>query len=138
MSLLALGPAGSARAQAPVDLTLAAARAASVAGRWPEAEALYRQALVQVPTRAAVHRELAFVLAEQGRTADAIDSYETAVALDPRDLLALYNQAALVDSVEPRRALGLWARYIAAAADVPEERAFVGHARMRVRQLSRR
>lgn len=115
---------------------LAAADFASVQGRWNTAETLYSQILTSDPDSAEGHSGLGFVLAEQGRFAEAAPHYRVAMRLWPRDAWVVYNLAAVVDATEPRRALSLWGRYVAMAADRPEERSFVARARARIRQLT--
>lgn len=138
-AVLAGGGAAPLAAQpAPAAGVLAAADAANVRGEWVRADALYRQALELEPDSVPARRGLAFVLVEQGRFTDAITAYEAVLAIAPRDFLALYNLAALLDTVAPRRALPMWTQYLAVATDVPEERYYVAKARARVRELTGR
>ncbi len=117
---------------------LAAAEAANLRGAWVKAEALYTQVVAQNPGSAEGQTGLAFVLAEQGRLQDAAARYRIALEVSPRDTWTLYNLATVVDATDPRRALGLWHQYVAAAADDPAERSYVQRARGRIRQLTAR
>ena len=127
-----------ARVVAAPPSGLVAAQIASLRGEWAQAEAQFRTVLATSPKLVEAHQGLAFVLAEQGKPEAAAAAYEAAVALSPRDALLLYNAAAAMDRVDARRALPLWARYIAVATAVPAERVFVDRARARVRQLVER
>ena len=115
---------------------LTAANAANLRGAWAQAEALYAQVVAQDPKSVDGLSGLAYVLAEQGRLADAAVRYRAAFAASPRDPWILYNLATVVDATQPRRALGLWNQYIAVAGNTPAERAYVARAQARIRQLT--
>lgn len=123
-------------APAPREANLAAAEAASLRGAWAEAEMLYRGAVRADPSQGAAHRGLGFVLAELGRLDAALAAYEEAVRLNPNDNIAHYNRAAVLDRLDPRRALPAWIRYVAVAGTDPVEAAYVARARGRIRQLT--
>jgi tetratricopeptide (TPR) repeat protein len=57
------------------------------AGRLAEAESLFRRALDANPYLGAAHGNLANVLSDQGRHADAIPEYEAALRLSPSELI---------------------------------------------------
>nr|WP_260860189.1 tetratricopeptide repeat protein [Streptomyces cupreus] len=108
-------------------------KAASVAGKAGEADALLRAAMVQSQYQDSdgaartyrrvleidPHNKIAWynlgVIAQQdGRTADARGAYDKALKIDPKYPSALFNKAILLKSSEPDRAIGLLKRAIAA------------------------
>ena len=76
------------------------------------------------------------MLAEQGRTAEAVAAYRLAVRLEPRHARTLYNLAAVVDAGNPRQALSLWGQYVAVAKGDPAETTYRARAQARIRQLT--
>ena len=71
--------------------SLAQAAAQYRAGRLPEAESLYRQALAAAPNLAAVHAGLGLILYLQGRPQEAIAAFRQAVAIEPANADLLYK-----------------------------------------------
>ena len=74
---------------------LARARAARAAGRFAEAESLYRDIAGIRPRDAGVLAELGAVLDQRGRSAEAEPLYRDAVALDPAQPLARFGLGVL-------------------------------------------
>jgi tetratricopeptide (TPR) repeat protein len=68
-----------------VQENLSRAKAASDAGRWPEARAAYTQAIAASPDSAFLYRDLALVERKAGEQAVALENFRKAVELDPQD-----------------------------------------------------
>ena len=68
-----------------IDQLLALAQWHQTGGRMAEAEALYRRALDIDPLAPALHRCLGTALDDQGKVAEAADSYRRCLALAPED-----------------------------------------------------
>jgi Flp pilus assembly protein TadD len=69
----------------PLEQALKMARLASQAGRFEEAEHVYRQILRAVPNEAFVWNELGLVLFSRRQTGDAAQALRRAVELNPGD-----------------------------------------------------
>ncbi len=93
--VLALDPTNAIAYQNLASMVLRQALAGGPARSGPamlqEAERLARKALEADPLLAKAHTTLGVVLAETGRTPEAIDSWKRAVELDGREFDALYN-----------------------------------------------
>jgi len=68
-----------------VQDNLARAKAASDAGRWPEARAAYNQAIMASPDSAFLYRDLAVVERKAGEQAQALEHFQKALSLDAAD-----------------------------------------------------
>ena len=64
------------------DALFLAAKTAVSDNDYPQAEQYLYQAIALRPQRPLLHHQLGTVLAQQGRTAEAIVAYQTAIALD--------------------------------------------------------
>ena len=81
-------------------------------GRWTEAEAAYRELLAHAPT-AALHQNLARLLLENGRFAEAMDALEAALALEPQSAeLALLSGRVWVELGDLREAAQWFGRVL--------------------------
>jgi Tfp pilus assembly protein PilF len=89
---------------------VAAAAAHFRAGRWADAEDMYRAALSLAPGDPAVTHNLGATAAAQGRHRDALGCFDAALSADPGFVSAHYNRAvalyALGDTTEAIKAFG--------------------------------
>jgi tetratricopeptide (TPR) repeat protein len=69
---------------------------AEYAGKWAEAETLYRQVLNAKPNLSGGHSALAIVLLAQGRDTEAAEELHRELALDPKNHLALFQLGSLL------------------------------------------
>jgi len=81
-----------------------------------EAEQLVRKALETDPSLPKAHTTLGVILAESGRKREAIDSWKRAVALDGRELDALYNLTILLAEARQLEEARTYARQFVATA----------------------
>lgn len=72
-----------------VQDNLARAKAASDAGRWPEARAAYNQAIMASPDSAFLYRDLALVERKAGERPQALEHFQKAISLDAADARSL-------------------------------------------------
>ena len=77
---------------------LGRAKAAADARRWDEAAAVYQQAIATSPDSSFLYRDLAAVEQKAGRTANALEHYRKAVALDSSDARSLAAIGAMLDA----------------------------------------
>jgi len=107
----------------PADTTarLALLHGLVVARRWLEAEQVGSSLLQAEDAPAAVHTCMGIVYSKQGRLADAVQQCRQAIALDPDDILALYNLGTLLARQEdPKAALEGLDKVVAQAPDWAE------------------
>ncbi|MFI1162487.1 tetratricopeptide repeat protein [Streptomyces sp. NPDC020801] len=74
----------------------------------------YRRVLEIEPHNKVAWYNLGVIAQQEGRTTDARKAYDKALKIDPKYASALYNEALLLKSSDPDRAMGLLARAIAA------------------------
>ena len=84
--------------------------AAQAAGRYREAEQIWREFLEIEPNNALAHNNLGNALADQGKLPEAIEAYRRALALDPNNAYAhnnlsyaLYLQGKLPEAIDAYR-----------------------------------
>ncbi|MGI0496854.1 tetratricopeptide repeat protein, partial [Limnospira platensis] len=102
-----------------VDEWFERGNAARAAGRYREAEQIWREFLEIEPNNAIAHYNLGNALADQGKLPEAIEAYRRALALDPNYAaahdnlgIALADQGKLPEAIEAyRRALALDPNY---------------------------
>jgi anaphase-promoting complex subunit 6 len=91
------GPAAAAWEPAWVNL----GHALRKLRRWGDAEGCLRRALALAPWAPGTHAALGYTLHLQGRTAEAVEWYHTALGLRPEDVFtATMLQAALFEETE--------------------------------------
>jgi tetratricopeptide (TPR) repeat protein len=119
--------AGAAAGGGPAGLTPAfveifnRALALQQAGRLPEAEALYRQAMAMNPNVALLYSNLGVVMYAQGGVAESIPFYQKAIALDPTLSLAHNNLGVALSALgRLEEALAAFSKTIALVPDDPE------------------
>ncbi|MFF5182558.1 tetratricopeptide repeat protein [Streptomyces sp. NPDC000345] len=78
------------------------------------ASRLYRKVLALDPDNAVAWYNLGVIAHEDGRTADARAAYEKTLKIDPSFQAALFNEALLLKSSDPDRAMGLLERAVGA------------------------
>ena len=83
------------------------------AGRYAEAEAIYRRALLESPGLSYLHNNLGYNLLQQKRAAEAVEELKSALAIDPHSEVATNNLALALlaewkTDAEPREALMRW------------------------------
>jgi Flp pilus assembly protein TadD len=87
----------------------------------------YRRVLELDPGNKLAWYNLGVIARQDGRTADARAAYDKALKIDPSFGSALYNQAMLLESSEPDRALGLLKRAVAANPKASTAHLQLGH-----------
>jgi len=98
-----------------IDELFRQGNAAQAAGRFAEAERIFRAVLRREPRNAAAYNNLGNALYNQGKLEEAIAQYRQAIALDPKDALpynglgnALRNQGKLEEAIaQYRQAIAL-------------------------------
>jgi tetratricopeptide (TPR) repeat protein len=86
----------AAAVPSPARAIFERANALRNAGRYAEAEAAYREAIVLDPRFDAAHNNLGILLAMQGKTDDAAAEFLTVLRLNPRDAAAHLNLGVLL------------------------------------------
>ncbi|TNE57920.1 MAG: tetratricopeptide repeat protein [Alphaproteobacteria bacterium] len=69
---------------------------ALLAGRYDEAEDLFRRSLMVRANAADVHNDLAYTIQQMGKVVEALKEYETAMDLDPSNVVYKTNYAGLL------------------------------------------
>ena len=105
-------------------------------GRLPEAQTELEQALSLRPHAPGVLNSLGTVLARLGKSSQAVESFEKAIALKPNYARARYNLAETYETINTRRAIEEYETYLALVEGIPEESTRAALARDRIRKLS--
>ncbi|MET9960973.1 tetratricopeptide repeat protein [Streptomyces sp. NPDC006326] len=87
----------------------------------------YRRVLELDPRNKFAWYDLGVIAQQDGKTADALASYDKALKIDPSFTSALFNEAILLKSSEPDRAAGLLRRAIAADPKAATAHLHLGH-----------
>ncbi len=92
-----------------------------LAGRWAEAEAIYRDILAERPDAAHAHHNLALALKSQGKSQEAVAEFHRALALEPAYPGAYSNLGdTLRELNQPQQALEAFRSALALKPDFPE------------------
>ena len=106
-------------------------------GRLSEAQAELELALSIRPHAPGVLNSLGTVFARLGKSTQAVESFERAIALKPNYARARYNLAETYEAINPKRAMEEYETYLALVEDIPEESIRAALARDRIQKLQR-
>jgi len=107
-----------------VDARLALSRVHGEAGRWADAETQLRRAIDLDSSRSVLYLELGFILGQRGLRSQAVEAFETALALDPENPNVEFHLGRLAELEEDRDAArGHYERALGFAPDHARSRA---------------
>jgi Tfp pilus assembly protein PilF len=110
---------GTAPPPASIAATLGAGTDLVQQGNYAAAEQLFQQVIKRDPDNVAAYYDLGVAYQEQDETSNALVSYRRALALDPKYVPAIFNQAVLYSRTQPSLAVFLYQKTISLQPDAP-------------------